>query len=365
MTSSAPPLTPPVPAVNMPAVQEFMGRLMGDMSSAMICLMCLIGDRLGLFKALAMQGPSTSAELARGAGVDERYAREWLSAVASAGYVGYEPVTQRFSLPPEHALALAWESSPMFMGGAYQQLAGLTEPLAEVLDAFRSGAGVPEASYGDTLRDGMERISAGWFDHLLVQSWIPCLPDVERRLLEGASVADTGCGGGRAIINLARAFPNSRFVGYDASAPVIKRATASAVAAGLADRVRFERRDVIDGLPRQYDLITAFDVLHDVREPQRFLEVVCRSLLPNGSFLIGEIKCSDELQRNAGPVGTILYGTSVLYCLPTSLANGAPGFGTLGMPESRLRALLEAAGFHEARRLPVEHPFNVLYQVRP
>ena len=365
VVSGTPMVAQAPPAIDVAKAQAFMGRLLGDLSGAMTCWMCLLGDRLGLFRALATRGPSTSAELATSAALDERYTREWLAALAAAGYLGYEPDAQRYSLPPEHAAALAWDGTPMFIGGAYQQLAGLAEALEAIVRAFRTGGGVPESAYGQDLREGMDRISASWFDHLLVQQWIASLPHLQAQLVRGAQVGDIGCGGGRALINLARAFPQSRFVGFDTSAPAVARATDNARAAGVDDRVSFEQRDAVEGLPYRFDVVTLFDVLHDVRRPDHLLALVRAALLPGGSVLIGESRCAEAVEANVGPVSSILYATSVLYCLPTALANGAAGLGTLGMPESRLRRLCEAAGFVTCKRLPVEHPFMALYQVTP
>jgi 2-polyprenyl-3-methyl-5-hydroxy-6-metoxy-1,4-benzoquinol methylase len=346
-------------------VGGFMQRLMADMSGAVASALCFLGDRLGLFGALAGLGPATAGELAARTGTDPRYALEWLRAMASAGYVEHDPVSDRFTLPPEHAVALAWEQAPMFLGGAYQQLAGLLGPLDQLTGVFQKGGGLPEEAYDGHLREGMDRVSAGWFDHLLVQAWVPAIPAAAAALEAGARVADLGCGTGRALVNLARAFPRSRFVGYDIAAPALERARARAEAAGVDDRVRFERRDVAAGLPERYDLVTAFDVLHDIARPRAVCEAVRRALTARGTWLLVEINCAERPEANAGPVATILYGTSVLFCLPTSLANGAEGLGTLGLPETRIRELCQEAGFGRVRRLPIETPFNAVYEVAP
>jgi SAM-dependent methyltransferase len=353
------------PAMDMVRVQSFMNKVLGDLSGAVISVMCTIGDRLGFFKNLAVSGPATSEELASRAGANERYVREWLCAVTSAGYLEYNPDSQRYSLPPEHAMALALEGHPMFMGGVYQHLPGLFRPLNQVIEAFESGGGVPQSAFDDDFRAGMERISAVWFENLLVQQWISALPDVKFKLEQGALVADVGCGGGRALIELAQEFPHSRFVGYDSFGPAVARATANAEKAGVADRVRFEQYDVVNGLPEQYDLITTFDVIHDIANPKAVLEGFRKALLPGGTYMLLEINSSEKLEENVGPIGTMLYGTSVLYCTPTSLANGGEGLGTMGLPEPKVRDLCASAGFGSVRRLPIENPFNILYEVRP
>lgn len=351
------------PALDMPKLQAFMSRTMTDMSGTLVSFMCTIGDQLGLFKLLAANGPSTSAELATYANISERYAREWLSALTSAAYLEYDPQSQRFSLPPEHAMILAMEGGPMFMGGGYQLLLGLLKPLDQIIHAFREPGGVPQAAYDANLREGMSRVSAGWFDHMLVQQWLPIVPEVQARLAQGGLAADIGCGTGRALIVLAQAFPNSHFVGYDRFAPALATAIATASAARVADRVRFEQRDIVEGLSGQYDLITLFDSLHDIHDPVAGLRAVERSLKPKGVCLLLEMNCAERLEQNTGPAAAMLYGTSVMYNLPVSIADGGPGLGTMGLPESKLRSLCAVAGLARVSRLPVNNPFHALYAI--
>jgi len=339
-------------------------RLLGDLSAAVTCILCALGDRLQLFEALAL-GPATSAELAERAQVDERYAREWLRALAAASYLEHDASSGRFALPPALVPLLAVPGQPMYLGGGYQQLPGLVGPFDAVVRAFREGGGVSGEAYGEHLWEGMERTSAGWFDTLLPGPWLAALPGLRAKLERGAGVADVGCGRGRALISLARAFPRSRFVGYDAFEPALEAARRNAELAGVADRVRFEQRDVSSGLSGRYDLVTTFDVLHDVAEPVRVLEALRAALEPDGTYLLLEMRSADTPAENVGPLAALLYGTSVLFCLPTSLAEGAPGYGTLGLPESKVRELADAAGFASVRRLPIENPFNVLYEVKP
>jgi SAM-dependent methyltransferase len=344
---------------------SFMTKVMWDMSGAVASLMCTIGDRLGLFQELAAGGPATSTELAQRTGLSERYVREWLSSLSAAGYLEYNPKTLQFTLPLEHAPVLAQEGGPMFMGGVYQHLPGLFGPLDQLTEAFRHGGGIQPDAYGENFRQGMERISAGWFENLLVQQWIPAVKGLQAKLESGADVADIGCGSGRALITLSRAFPKSHFVGYELFGPVIALANANAEAAGMAGRVRFEQRDVVHGLPENYDLITSFDVLHDIANLLAVLRGIRKSLRAGGTYLLLEIRCSEKLEENRGPIATILYGTSVFFCTPTSLACGAEGLGTMGMPEPKLCKLCAEAGFSNVIRLPFENPFNVLYEIKP
>lgn len=365
--SAAPPAldgAPALPAMDPMKIQAFMGRALNDMSGAMTSFMCILGDRLGLFRDLATSGPSTPAELAERAGIHAGYAADWLSALACAGYLEFSPSNGRFTLPPEHAAALAFEGQPMFLGGAFQQLLGLVEPFEQLVEASRNGQGVPQSRYGKNLLDGMERVSANWFDHQLVGQWLQSMPDTVAKLERGALVADVGCGSGRAVIKMAETYPSSRFHGYDISEEALQRARAAAESRGVADRVSFEKRSVIDGLDRQFDLIATFNSLHDFTEPLAALKAIKGALLPTGSYLMLEINSSEKLEKNIGPTGAILYGTSVLYSTPVSLANGGEGKGALAFPETEVRRICREAGFGQVRRL-VEDPFNVVYAIKP
>ena len=348
-----------------PATTEaFLGKVLTDTSGMTTTIMASIGDRLGLFKHLT-HGPATSAQLAARADVNERYAREWLGAMASAGYVEYDPASERFTLPAAYQPVLAQESGPIFFGGIHQMLAGMVGPLNQLIQAFRHGGGVPQSAYDHNMWDGLERFTAGWFEHLLIPVWLPAMPDVQAKLERGALVADVGCGRGKALIKLAQAFPRSRYVGYDIFEPTIAQATANAQAAGVADRVRFEYRDVSTGLPEQYDVITTFDVIHDAIDPRGLLRTIRQALRPGGRYVCLDINCAEHLEGNAGPLGSLFYGFSVLYCMTTSLSSHGEGLGTVGLSEGKLQELAREAGFSSVRRVPLENPFNNLYEVTP
>jgi hypothetical protein len=214
-------------AIDQAKVEAFAGKALGDTSGTLVTVLAAIGDRLGLFKDLAANGLATSAELAARTDINERYAREWLGAMASAGYLYYDPAGGRFTLPPEHIPVLAEESGPLFFGGAHQTVMGMIGPYSQVVHAFQHGGGVPQSAYDENVWDGMERFTAGWHEQLLLPVWIPAMPDVQARLEGGCRVADVGCGRGRAIIKLALAFPYCQYVGYDTFGPTIERATAS------------------------------------------------------------------------------------------------------------------------------------------
>ena len=353
------------PQIDEAKLEAFMHKIVGDLGGMTATIMCMIGDRLGLFKDLAANGPATSAEMASRAGINERYAREWLGGMASAGYLEYDPTSSRFTLPAEHAPALAQEAGPMFLGGIYQMLPSQLGLFDQLIHAFQQGGGIHQSAYDDNMWDGLDRFTNSWFENLLLQQWIPAMPGVQSKLERGVSVADVGCGRGRALIKLAQAFPNSRYVGFDVFGPTIAKATANAEAAGVADRVSFQEQDVSKGLPEEYDVITTFDVVHDAVDPRGLLRVIRQSLKPDGSYVLVDINCSDKLEENAGPLGSLFHGISILYCMTTSLAGGGEGLGTLGLPESKVRELCAEAGFSSVRKLPLENPFNNIYEVTP
>jgi SAM-dependent methyltransferase len=349
-----------------PARQEaFVGKILTDTSAAMTTAFASIGDRLGLFKDLAANGPSTSSDLAARTNTNERYIREWLGGMATAGYLDYDAASGRFTLPLEHTAALAEETGPFFFGGIYQMSRAMYMVTDKVIDSFRNGGGVPQSAYPDDFWDGLERFTAGWFENLLLQQWIPAMPDVQTKLEAGSKVADVGCGRGRALIKLAQAFPHSMYVGFDIFQPTIELATRKAVAAGVGDRLRFEARDVSGGLPEKFDLITTFDVVHDAIDPVGLPRSIRAGLKEDGIYVCLDINCSHDLEENIGPLGAMFYGFSVMYCMTTSLANDGAGLGTLGFHGRKVNEMCQEAGFSAVRRVPLENPFNNLYEVRP
>jgi 2-polyprenyl-3-methyl-5-hydroxy-6-metoxy-1,4-benzoquinol methylase len=352
-------------AIDQEKMQAFMGKLIGDLGGTMSAFLACLGDRLGLFKELTNGGPATAAELAQRTGLNERYVAEWLLGMASAGYVEYDRTSDRYALPPEHAPALAQEEGPFFVGGVLEMLPEFVRPIDQIAEAFRAGGGVPQSAFDPRVWEGMERFTASWVENLLVSQWLPAAPDVQAKLEAGATIADVGCGSGRALIKLAQAFPASRFVGYDAFPGQIERARENVERAGVADRVRIELLDVAAGVPETFDAITTFDVIHDSVEPERLLEAIRAALSPDGIYVMLEMNSSDDPHDNVGPISSMLYGASIFYCMTTSLAHGGAGLGTNGMPEAKVRELSLAAGFSSVRRLPIEDPFSILYEIKP
>jgi 2-polyprenyl-3-methyl-5-hydroxy-6-metoxy-1,4-benzoquinol methylase len=366
MPKEGEPMAAPTAAIDEAKMHEFVGKALGDLSSATVTFMASIGDKLGLYKDLVANGPATSRELADRTGLNERYLREWLGGQASAGYLTYDPATGRFTLPAEHAPVLAEEGGPVFFGGAYQMMPPWMGAFSGVVEAFRKGGGVQQATYGDEFWSGFERFSGGWFQNLLVPIWIPAMPDVQAKLEKAADVADVGCGRGRALIALAKEYPNGSYVGYDNYPPTIEIARERAAEAGVSDRVRFEVRDVATaGLPEEYDIVTTFDVVHDSANPRGLLKAIRKGLRSDGVYVNLEINASDKVEENAGVLGAFFYAASTFYCMTTSLASGGEGLGTLGMNEKATRELCAEAGFSSVRRVPMENPFNILYEIRP
>jgi SAM-dependent methyltransferase len=236
--------------------------------------------------------------------------------------------------------------------------------LGRIESAFREGGGVPQAAYADDAYDGMARFTRAWFDHRLAGDWLPALPDLQRRLETGLRWADVGSGAGRAVIRLAELFPASTFVGYDAFPAQVERARRAADEAGVGDRVRFEVADASQGLPEKFDVISTFDVVHDAVDPAGLVAGIRHSLADDGSYLMLEINCADDPADNTGPVASVMYGFSVLYCMTTSLAQGGAGLGTCGCPPSVVQELGHSAGFGSVRELDIGDPFNRFYELR-
>jgi 2-polyprenyl-3-methyl-5-hydroxy-6-metoxy-1,4-benzoquinol methylase len=343
----------------------FMERFLGDAAGLMASTLAMLGDRLGLFRALQDHGPATSSELAAAAEVNERYAREWLRGMHAARYLELDRESSRYALPPEHAQVLATEGGPAFLGGALQLTFGYLHTIERLSEAFRSGGGVPQSAYPTATWEGMGRFSRSFYDNLLVQQWLPMADGLQQRLEHGASWADVGCGSGLALIRLADAFPASTFVGYDNFEGQLELARRAAADAGVSDRVRFELLDAERGLPRRFDVISTFDVVHDAVDPPALLGSIHRALEADGTYLMLEMNSADDPDDNVGPLATLLYGVSIVYCMTTSLAHGGAGLGTCGLPPARVQELCRQAGFADVQRLELHDPFNALYVVTP
>jgi SAM-dependent methyltransferase len=342
-------------------------KLLGDATSALIGSLMVIGDRLGLFDTLAAAGPLTSDGLADRAGITERYSREWLSAMACHGYVTYDDISETFSLTPEQAFCLVDQDSPLYLTSIFGVLPDYWRNIDLLTDAFQHGGGVPQERFGSEWLCGFQRFSRTAYANYLCQDWIPAMPEIDARLRAGGSVADIGCGNGMALIEIAGSYPEARLVGFDQHAPAIMAARANAEAAGVGDQIRFEVLDAGRGIPGSYDLITCFDVVHDMPFPRRALPQIRAALEPGGSFFVLEFNLSDELQENIDHplgLGSFGYSASVNYCMTTALAAGGEGTGTC-LGERGLRALAADAGFSDVRRLDfTQNPFNLIFEVK-
>jgi SAM-dependent methyltransferase len=340
-----------------------MGQAMGEIGGAMNAALVMVGDKLGLYKAMAEAGPMTSAELAKKTGTMERYVREWLSAQAAGGFVTYDATTERFTLPNEQAFALAVEDSPVYLPGAYQVIASVIKDEPRITEAFRSGAGVGWHEHCTDLYQGTERFFRPNYAANLVTSWIPALEGVEAKLKSGAKVADVGCGHGASTVLMAKAYPKSRFVGFDYHAPSIEFAWKSAEKAGLQDRVGFQVAWAKEFPGKGYDLVAFFDCLHDMGDPVGAATHVRQTLGPGGVWMIVEPFAHDRLEQNLNPVGRVFYSASTMVCTPASRAQEVGLALGAQAGEARMRDVVMQGGFKSFRRA-TETPFNFVFEAR-
>jgi len=344
-------------------VEQFVFKAMGDLGSALTATLVVIGDRLGLYRAMAEAGAMTSQELAQRTSTNERCVREWLAAQAAAGYVEYDAATQRYTLPPEHAVALAMENSPACVLGGFQGMMAATRAVFKVEEAFRHGKGVGWHEHDPDLFRGTERFFRPGYNANLLSSWIPALEGLQDKLQSGATVADIGCGHGASTIIMAQAFPNSRFTGFDYHAPSIEAARQRAAEAGLGERVRFEVASAKD-FPGSYDFVAIFDALHDMGDPVGVARHVREVLKPDGTWMVVEPNAGDRVEDNLHALGRVFYSVSTLVCTQASLAQEVGLALGAQAGEARLRDVLTQAGFGRVRRA-AETPFNIVLEARP
>jgi len=348
-------------------LKEFSKLVFGAFGGAMTSAMIYLGDRLGLFRALAEGGAATSQELARRAGLDERWVREWLHQQGSAGVLEYLG-DGRFSLSEEGAMVLADESHPAFGGGFFSQLPPLMNVVEKLPECFRTGLGLPYDALGPDGAAGIERGIAPWFRALLVPMVLPRVEGVVEVLEAGAKVADVGCGGGVALIEMARAFPKSEFHGFDISRHALDRAEANRGEAGV-DNVTFHRADE-EPLPADgsFAFVTTFDCLHDMADPASAMAAIRKAIRDDGRWLIADIKARETYEENVerNPMAPMMYGASVVTCMSSALSEpGGLGLGTLGFHENLARQMVAEAGFEHFELLDLGHPVNAFYVVRP
>jgi SAM-dependent methyltransferase len=345
-------------------LNEIVGQAVSDFGSLLTSALVVLGDRLGLYRALAAADrPLTSTELADAAGCAERYVREWLNGQAASGYVTYDG-DRRYSLSEEQVIALTDETSPACVVGGFQAMFAATRAVDRLTDAFRTGEGLGWHEHHHDLFRGTERFFRPGYIANLSANWIPALDGVEEKLRAGAKVADVGCGHGASTIILAKEYPNSTFVGFDYHQPSIDAARKAAADAGVSDRVSFEVASAQDYPGTDYDLVGFFDCLHDMGDPTAASAHVLRSLADDGTWLIVEPFANDDVADNLTPLGRVFYSASTLVCTPASLSQ--EGRAALGAQagEAKLREVVTAGGFTRFRRA-AETPFNLVLEAKP
>ncbi len=342
---------------------EFLGKMVGDVGAAISGALILIGDRLGFYRTLAADGPMSSIDLAAKTGTHERYVREWLSNQAASGYLTYDPLSKRFTLPIEHVPMLADENSPVQLCGLFQIAQVLYADEGKITHAFQSGKGVGWDEHDSRLFPATDRFFRPGYNANLVTNWIPALTGVDEKLRKGARVADVGCGHGSSTILMAQTYPKSKFYGFDYHAASIDAARAAAKKAGVEDRVTFEVCAAKSFPGSDYDFIACFDCIHDMGDPVGAAMHIRAALAKDGSFMMVEPFANDALEDNLNPVGRIFYGASTLLCTPASLAQEVGLALGAQAGEARLRSVFSEAGFTTFRRA-TETPFNIVYETR-
>ncbi|HEY2466346.1 MAG TPA: methyltransferase domain-containing protein [Terracidiphilus sp.] len=350
------------PAIDMDRLNAFLGKFVTDLGASVHAGMVVIGEKLGLYKALA-EGPASCAELAGKTGTDERYLREWLASQAAGGYISYDDISHRFSLTPEQAFTLASEDSPAYLPGAFELALGSLAAVPRIAESFRTGAGMGWHEHADGVFHGCEKFFRPGYAANLVSSWIPALDGVQAKLERGARAADVGCGIGASTLLMARAFPNSRFYGFDYHDKSVEAAREKAQQQGLSDRVTFEVATAKQFPGSDYDFVSVFDCLHDMGDPVGAARHVHQSMAPGGTWMIVEPFANDQLKDNLNPVGRVYYSFSTLLCTPCSRSQEVGLCLGAQAGEGRIREVVTSAGFSHFRRA-TETPFNIVYEAR-
>jgi 2-polyprenyl-3-methyl-5-hydroxy-6-metoxy-1,4-benzoquinol methylase len=363
MTTSQPTTNPPPdPGPDLTETMEFMGLAIRDFGGAAAVLLWALADELGVLPVLA-SGPATVDQLAAETGTDTRCVLDVLRGLVAAGYVADEGLG-RFALLATHAAVLV-DGSPFSCAGGAHEVVAMARMWPQIVESCRSGRGIDGASYPPQMAEGMARLGAPTYESALPSQWVPAVPGLVERLRVGASIADVGCGQGRALIALASVYPQVRATGFDVHQASLQAATTAAEDRSLGDRVEFRRLDAAGGIPGQFDLVLAFDVLHDAGDPAAFATALRKATTDNGVLLVLEPASADDPSDNVGPMAALLQLFSVGYCLQVATHAGPARLGTTGLPEPALTQLLATAGFSSVRRLPVEAGFNACYEARP
>ncbi|MFT5735208.1 MAG: SAM-dependent methyltransferase [Planctomycetota bacterium] len=341
-------------------LNELLMKVVGDMGAAFSTSLVVLGNRLGLYKALA-EAPATSAELASRTETTERYVREWLNNQAAGGYVQYDPENARYWMTAEQAAAFADSTSPAFMPGAFEVASAMVHAEPRIRESFKTGEGLPWGEQHTCLFGGTESFFRANYIGNLIHNWIPALEGVQAKLEAGCKVADVGCGHGASTILMAEAFPKSTFIGFDYHPDSVATATERAAERGLSDRVRFEVADATSFPGEDYGFVTHFDCFHDLGNPAGAAGRVREALAPDGTWMVVEPFANDRTEDNHNPVGRVFYGASTMLCVPCSLALDGPALGAQA-GEKRLGEFMHGAGFTRVRRA-TETPFNIVLEI--
>jgi len=348
--------------INEDKMNDFLGKVVGDFGAALSSSLAYIGQKLGLYRALADGGPMNAEQLAERTGTNARYVKEWLINQAASGYIDYDATSKTYSLTPEQAVALTDEESPFFVGGGFYVIKAMTRAEPRITEAFQNGGGLLWGDNDPDLFVGVEKFFRPGYNAHLVDSWIPAIAGAEEKLKSGARVADIGCGHGASTVIMAKAFPNSQFYGFDNHEASIQEARERAKAAGVDDRVRFEVADAQSFPDQKYDLIAFFDCLHDMGDPVGAAKRAYETLADDGSVMIVEPMAGNQVEENFNPIGRTFSAASTLCCTPNSMALGGPALGAVAT-EDALRETVKAGGFKQFRRA-TETPFNRVFEAR-
>jgi 2-polyprenyl-3-methyl-5-hydroxy-6-metoxy-1,4-benzoquinol methylase len=351
-------------AIDGAKLESFVFRAVDEVGATLNAALVVMGDKLGLYRALAGAGPLTPEELAERTETNARYVREWLCNQAAGGYVEYDPATGRYTLPPEQTAALTDEGSPAYLPGFFQLAIGSVLDSPRITEAVRSGEGVGWHDHVHDVHEGCERFFRPGYNANLVSSWLPALDGVVEKLERGAKVADVGCGHGASTILMAKTYPSSTFVGSDYHAGSIETARRRAEEAGVADRVTFEVTPAAGYSGSNYDLVTMFDCLHDMGDPAGAARHVRETLAADGTWMIVEPAAGDRIEDNLNPVGRAYYGFSTLLCTPASLSQDVGLALGAQAGEARIRDVVTSSGLTRFRRA-AETPFNLVFEARP
>ncbi|HEY5404401.1 MAG TPA: class I SAM-dependent methyltransferase [Pyrinomonadaceae bacterium] len=348
--------------INEDKMNQFLGKVVGDFGASLSSSLAYLGQKLGLYKAIADAGPVTPAELAKHTNTNERYVREWLVNQAAGGYIDYDAASGKYSLGTEQAVALTDENSPFFVGGGFFVIKAMSQAVERIEGHFRDGGGMLWGEHHPDLFIGTARFFRPGYVAHLTASWIPSLTGVEEKLKAGGKVADVGCGLGTSTIIMAQAYPNSEFWGFDNHDGSITLAKKAAEEAGVEDRVHFEVTTAQSIPDNQYDLVAFFDCLHDMGDPVGACKRAVEVLGPNGVALIVEPMAGNTVEENFNPIGRTFAGASTLCCTSNSLAQDGPALGAVATEEA-IREKVLAGGFTQFRRA-TETPFNRIFEAR-